>query len=165
MIIIRAKKQESLKDKAEILAQVKVELAKSPIVSEMCKEHNVDVDLILGIPIDFVELDVSAKTIDSKVYLNEDLLNDSFEKVMRYAIHEITHAFQHMNREHLDHDPYADDDYLDRDDEQEAFKNQIQYQMEVEPVEEVVEYVEDLFDHHDIPDKERKEKLKEIMTA
>lgn len=165
MIIIRAKKQESLKDKTETLAQVKKALAESAIVRSMCDEHGVHIDLVLGIPIDFVELDVSAKTIDSKVYLNEDLLLESFEKIMRYAIHEVTHAFQHMNREHLDHDPYADDDYLDRDDEQEAFKNQISYQVEVEPVEEVVEYIEDLFDHHDVPDEERKEKLEEILTS
>lgn len=165
MIIIRAKKQESLKDKTETLAQVKKALAESAIVHSMCDEHGVDIDLVLGIPIDFVELDVSAKTIDSKVYLNEDLLLESFEKIMRYAIHEVTHAFQHMNREHLDHDPYADDDYLDRDDEQEAFKNQISYQVEVEPVEEVVEYIKDLFNHHDVPDEERKEKLEEILTS
>lgn len=165
MIIIRAKKEESLKNKAEVLTRVKKELSRSPIVLEMCEEYGVDIDLVLGIPIDFAELDVSAKTIDSKIYLNEDLLGESFEKIMRYAIHEITHAFQHMNREHLDHDPYADDDYLDRDDEREAFKNQLEYQIEVEPVEEVVEYIEDLFDHHDIPNEDRKEKLQEIMTA
>jgi hypothetical protein len=165
MIIIRAKKLETLKDKAEVLAQVKKELSESPIVLKMCEEHKVDIELVLGIPIDFCELDVSAKTIDSKVYLNEDLLLESFEKIMRYAVHEITHAFQHMNREHLDHDPYADDDYLDRDDEQEAFKNQLLYQSKVESVEDIVEYVEDLFDHHDIPGGERKDKLQEIMTS
>jgi hypothetical protein len=165
MIIIRAKRVETLKDKTEVLSQVKKELSSSPIVLKMCDEYNVDIELILGIPIDFCELDVSAKTIDSKVYLNEDLLLEPFEKIMRYAIHEVTHAFQHMKREHLDHDPYADDDYLDRGDEQEAFKNQLLYQSEVESVGEIVEYVNDLFDHHDVPGAERKDKLKEIMTS
>jgi len=112
MIIIRAKKMGVLKSKVETLAQIRRDLKESPIIQQTCKDYKLPIDIIDGIPIDFIELDVSAKTIDSKIYLNEDLLSEDYDVIMRYAIHEVTHSLQHMEREDLDKDPYADDEYI-----------------------------------------------------
>jgi hypothetical protein len=133
---------------------------------DTCKELGFSTDILIGIPIDFAELDVSAKTIDSSVYLNEDLLFEDYETIiLRYVVHEVTHALQHMNREHLDHDPHADDEYLDRDDELEAFQKQIEYQKKVEDEADVIEYVEELVDYHEIPPGEREEKIDELLNG
>nr|BDD46251.1 hypothetical protein 83 [bacterium] len=175
MIIIRAKKTEiGLKDKAKVLAQIKKELIDLPLVREMCEELAKDlekdlddvIDIVHGVQFDFDdELDVSAKTIDSKVFLNSKLLSEPFEVIMRYAVHELTHALQHMNRDHLKEDPYKDEEYLDRPDEHDAFDNQVSYQMEAEGPEATREYVENLVDYHGLEGKEREEKIKDFMSA
>lgn len=152
-----------LKDKARLLAQVKRELASLPVVHSLFEELGYPIEILDGISIEFSELDVSAKTIDSKIYLNENLLSESFEVIMRYAVHELTHALQHMNREHIEEDPYADDDYLDRDDELEAFQNQIEYQKEVEGEESAHKYVVELVEYHEVSDGDKKEKIDELL--
>ena len=159
-----AKAKTELKDKTRVLAQIKQELVSLPLIKDLCAELGYPLSIIHGIPLDFEELDVSAKTVDSKVYLNEDLLSEPFEIIMRYAVHEVTHALQHMNREHLDHDPYADD-YLDREDELAAFQNQIEYQKSAEGEDATREYVEELVDYHDLKDKDREEKIDELLNG
>jgi spore germination cell wall hydrolase CwlJ-like protein len=129
----------------------------------------------------FEKLDVSAKTVDSHVMLNEVLLIEPYDVIKRYVIHEGTHAIQHIARENAKTDPYADDEYLDRGDEQEAFSNQFEFMLGTEledkslkevleevdhkTKDEFVEYAETLMEHHDIPPKERVDKIEEIMQA
>ena len=129
----------------------------------------------------FEEMDVSAKTVDSHVMLNEILLREPYDVLKRYVIHEGTHAIQHIARENAKTDPYADDEYLDRGDEQEAFSNQFEFmlgtdledkslqevlkEVDGETKDEFVEYAETLMDHHDVPKEERVDKIEEIMQA
>ena len=163
MIIVLASKQETaLKSEIEILAEIKRELRKNKIAKEICKEYGFGIDILDGIPIEFEDdLEASAKTIDSSIKLSSDLLNEDFDVIMRYAIHELVHALQHM--EMVGGDPYAGDEYLDREDELEAFQYQIQYDSEVNGEDEVIEYVEDLIEYHEIPPEDRDSKKEELL--
>ncbi len=163
MIIITASKtSQDLEDTIEILARVKSELKKDPIAKEICREHGFSIDIIDGIPMEFAEdLEASAKTTDSKIQLSSNLLNDDFEIIMRYAIHELVHSLQHMKSEGID--PYADDEYLDREDELEAFQFQIAYDAKERGENEAEEYVEDLIEYHEIPEEEQENKKEELL--
>lgn len=163
MIIITAQKKENnLEDITEILADIKRELKDNEIVHEICKEHGFDIDIIDGITLEFVDdLEASAKTVDSRIQLSSDLLQEEFEIMMRYAIHELVHSLQHMRSEGID--PYATDEYLDREDELEAFQFQIAYDSEERGEEEALEYVEELIEYHEIPEEEKEDKKEELL--
>ncbi len=152
-----------MEETIEILSKVKKSLKSSPIVLQICKEHGFHIDIIDGIPIEFDDdLEASAKTINSCIKLNRGLVDEGFDKIMRYAIHELTHALQHMKREGVG-DPYEGEEYLDRPDELEAFQNQIKFEEAVNGVEEAEKYVDELVEYHDIPKEERSEKKEELM--
>lgn len=165
MILIISKNEtasEDLEDIIELLAEIKQEMKGNDIAIEICKEHGFNVDIIDGIPMEFIDdLEASAKTIDSRIQLNSELLNEEFEIIMRYAIHELVHSLQHMKSEGID--PYASDEYLDRDDELEAFQFQIAYDAEERGEDEAVDYVEDLIEYHEIPEEEREDKKEELL--
>lgn len=165
MILVISKNiepSEELEDVIELLAKIKQEMKNNDIVSEICKEHGFNIDIIDGIPLEFVDdLEASAKTIDSRIQLNSELLNESFEIIMRYAIHELVHSLQHMKSEGID--PYASDEYLDRDDELEAFQFQIAYDAEERGEDEAIDYVEDLIEYHEIPEDEQESKKEELL--
>ena len=155
MIVIIAKKQNDLEQEVRILARIKKELKKDLVVQEIIQSAGKDLSIIDGLPIDFSdEIDVSAKTINSRILLNKALLSEPFEILMRYVIHELVHAFQHMDASNLTDDPYADQEYLDRPDEMEAFQYQIKFDSNHRGEDEVVEYVEELLDYHDIPENQ-----------
>ena len=129
IIIISKKTSSSLQNTIELLAKIKRELRGNHIAKEICKEHGFEIDIIDGISFEFVEnLEASAKTVNSSIQLNSSLLDEDFEVIMRYSIHELVHALQHMKLEGLD--AYEDDEYLDRYDEMEAFQYQIEYESE-----------------------------------
>ncbi len=166
MFIIKATKEERLKSEAEIISKLKSELKKSPIASEICREFGFRVDIVDGISFNFApaeEVEASAKTVDSKIYLNEKLMEGPFNDVMRYAIHELVHAFQHMEREEETKDPYKKEEYLDRPDELEAFQYQIKFENDARGEEEATEYVEDLLDFHGISKRDRENKKQELL--
>ncbi len=163
-MIIYAKKKKDLLDRAETLVKIKECLKDDNIVKEICNEHEFDQDILDGISISFSdELDVSAKTTDSKIELNSSLLEDDFNIIMRYVIHELVHAIQHLEAKTFN-DPYEDHDYLDRPDELEAFTRQIQFDKENRGEEKVEKYVNDLIEYHEIPLKEQKQKKKELLN-
>jgi len=165
MIIITAKKKKiDLEDEINILSKVKEELKKNNIALEICKEYDFDVDIIDGIPIDFIDdLEASAKTTDSRISLNSNLLDEEFDIIMRYAIHELVHSLQHM-RSSNDHAHYKDKEYLDREDELEAFQYQIKFDAKERGLDKAKEYVEELVDYHKIPKGEIKGKKKELLN-
>lgn len=164
MIIITAKKKKrDLEDEIEVLSKVKDELKKNDIAKEICKEHGFDIDIVDGIPIDFEsDLEASAKTVDSRIFLNENLFDEEFDIIMRYVIHELVHALQHMKLT-SDGDPYENHDYLDRPDEMEAFQYQIKFEEEEAGMDDVLEYVEELLEYHKIPKKKKNSKKKELL--
>lgn len=142
---------------------MKERLKSDPVVQKIFEDQDMDFDLFDGIPVDFSdEIDVSAKTINSRIILNKKLLKEPQEIMDRYFVHELTHSLQHMKTEGH-RDPYEAHDYLDRPDEVEAFKYQIEFDKNNRGENEVVEYVEELIDYHDIPEHKKEDKKKELL--
>ena len=161
IIIAKLNKAKTLYKNNDIISKIRNQLKQEGVVSEICTEHGFDTSIIDGIVIMFdPTLDVSAKTINSKISLNEKLKADDCDGepwsiLMRYAIHELTHALQHMAREG---EADADDgkDYLDRDDEMEAFQNQIQFDLKERGPDAVIDYIDDLLEYHEVDDVDNK---------
>ena len=163
MITIIANKEPSkLQNRIELISQIKKELRSSGLVSEICKENGFGLQILDGISIEFVDdLGVSAKTIDSSIKLSSGLIDEEFEIMMRYAIHELVHALQHMKS--MGTDLYEGDEYLDRADELEAFQYQIEYEAEERGMDQAEEYVKNLVEYHEIPEEDREEKENELL--
>ena len=163
MIVVIAKSEKNiLNDINEILSEIRQSLKENEIAQEICKEQGFDIDIIDGIPIEFEEdLDASAKTVDSKIRLSTSLLDEEFEIIMRYAIHELVHALQHMRLDNFE--SYDDLDYLDRPDELEAFQFQIAYDAQERGEDEAIDYVEDLIEYHEIPEDDKLSKKEELL--
>lgn len=151
------------KRKAEqkrLIAKLKEALKKEPAFMEKCKEYNRSPNFIDDVKITFEPLDVSAKTINGRIILNETLFDKGdWHDQMRYMTHESCHVLQQEGG-YVD-GPVDRDNYLDDPNEQEAFKVQLEYMDEHTP-EEVQTYLENLLDHHDIRGEERREKIEEL---
>jgi len=162
IIVIAEKTTSNLQSIIELLAKVKRELKKNTIAEEICREHNFGIDIIDGISFEFEDdLEASAKTINSKILLNSNLMDEEFEIIMRYAIHELVHALQHMRGEGGEKDEAGS--YLDREDELEAFQYQIEYELEERGEESAEEYVDNLIEYHEVPPEERENKKEELL--
>lgn len=143
--------------------KIKEELKKEPIVKRMFKQYGRDLNEIDKVSIKFAPLDVSAKTVNGHIYLNEKMKDDDYKSYRHYIVHELTHYLQHTSDKCLDEEPITDDNYLDNPSEQEAFQNQLEYKEKTEPKQEVEDYLKQLFDRYDLDRDERKEKLKELL--
>ncbi len=162
IIVIADKAGEQIQESIELLSRVKAELKSNDIAKEICREHGFTIDIIDGIPLDFSdEIETSARTTNSSIELNSRLMSEEFEVIMRYAIHELVHALQHMKMEGME--AFEDDTYLDRPDELEAFQYQIEYESEVMGKEVAEEYVENLVEYHEIPPEVKEEKKDELL--
>jgi hypothetical protein len=119
--------------------------------------------MLLGIPISFSnELDVSAKTTDGEMTLSTELIEEGYEIMLRYVVHELVHVFQHMENKEK-RDLYPNHDYLDRPDELQAFQYQIEFDESARGEKSVIEYIEELLDYHDIPGEDKVDKAVELM--
>lgn len=164
MFIIKAKKKKNdLLNKIMLLSKIRTELINDRIAKDICKENNVDEDFLFGVCIKFDDLDVSAKTVDSEIILNNKLIEKSFDIVMRYVIHELVHAIQHCENGGKNKKNNKSKDYLDNPDEVDAFKKQVLYQAENNGNDSAKKYVDGLLEYHDIDGDEKKEKEKELM--
>jgi hypothetical protein len=169
MIIVTAKKKKiDLEEEFLTLQKIKEELQKHPIAREICKEYNVECDIIQGIPICFEDdLEASAKTVEGSIYLNSNLLDEDFETIMRYAIHELVHALQHMRSGEpgqINFDKTErQKDYLDQDAEIEAFQKQVEYQEDTKGPKDVVKYIDGLLKYHKIPKDKRIQYAKKLL--
>ena len=131
-------------------------------INTRCKENGFDDSILDGISISFsADIDVKAKTKNGEIFLNQDILDEPAARLMSYLIHELTHVFQHIER-FGKKDPYKDKEYLDRPDEIEAFKNQIEQDAEDRPKSKVNEYVKSLVEYHNVPKDEKESKIKEL---
>lgn len=161
MIVILAKA--SLHDELDILSRIRSDLKEDPVVLKLFEDKGKSLELIDGIPIDFSdEIDVSAKTINSRVILNKSLLSETYDILYRYAVHEVVHSLQHLDIENRV-DDYEELDYLDRPDELEAFQYQIEADKNRRGEDEVIEYVEELVDYHDISEYKKEDKKEELL--
>ena len=127
---------------------------------DMCKEYDVSPEVIHLIPIRFGDIDTSAKTVHGIIILNKKLLDKGqFEDHIHYILHEILHFLQMITRK-TPTKKDKDEEYLDNEDELEAF----QYQVEFMGEDKGEEYVEKLLDHHEVNDEDdREEKMDELM--
>lgn len=163
IVLAKAERKINLEDEMEILKQIKQGLRRDPTAQKIFKDFKKEIEFLDGIPIDLSDdLDVSAKTVNSRIILNKSLLNEPFEILMRYAVHELVHALQHMESEDMS-DPYSEHEYLDRPDEVEAFQYQIEFDKNNRGEQEVVEYVEELLDYHEVPVEEKEEKKNKLL--
>lgn len=135
-----------------------------PGIISKFKEYGVSLGDIDKVPISFCDLDVSAKTKDKKIYLNEAMLADDspVDDPTHYLIHELIHYLQQKTGKNM-HKHRDEDEYLDKETEEEAFKVQVDFKKREESEEEAEDYVEKLLDHHDIKGKERKDKKEELL--
>lgn len=147
-----------------IIKRIKKEIKNEDAYKEICKKKNKPLDIIDKVNINFIELDVSARTANARIDLNEKLLDGPFRDIMRYIVHEITHVFQQIDGD-VDEGSAnkSGDDYLADDNEEEAFGFQVDYMKDHYPDMEIVNYLEQLLDHHKIFNKkERKERIREL---
>ena len=143
------------------LQKAKREVKIEPAYLEICKEYDADPDVIDDVKISFVPLDVSAKTVNGRVFLNDRLFDaGDMDDVKRYIIHEFTHCLQQAEGK-VD-GPVDKDEYLDDENEQEAFQVQLEFMDDHYTPEEMQGYLEQLLDHHEIKGKERKQKIREL---
>jgi len=144
----------------KLIQRAKRLLKKEPAFVAFCEERGKDIDFVDDVKISFQPLDVSAKTVNEEVILNDKLIGGEMRDIVRYIIHEVTHVSQQEANEVKEKS--NKDDYLDDPLEQEAFSNQLEYMDDHYSEEEIQEYLEQLLDHHDIKGKERKEKIREL---
>jgi len=147
-----------------ILAHIKNLLKESPVIKAMFEEFKVPIDEMDIIHIEFADLDVSAKTKDRKIYINQDFLkNNKFEEEIHYIVHEVTHYLQQSLGEVKKYKDLHNKDYLDKATELEAFQYQIQFIKEQYGEKRATEYVEDLLDFHELTGKDAEEKRVKLL--
>lgn len=165
MIKISKRDNRGLEDKAEQdVKYIKEQLKREPIVQKEFKKYERNINDVDKVSIEFdPNLDVSAKTINGKIYLNAKMLEEDWHDYFHYAVHEVTHYLQHTSGKCNGHGDNEKVPYLDNESEVEAFQNQLKYREKTEDKKTVNKYVKDLLDKHDVPQDERKEKKKELL--
>lgn len=152
-------------DLNEVIRLMKDRVKKDPAIIEKFKEYDVPLDDIDNVHVEFCPLDVSAKTKDKKIYLNEKMLaNDKDPESndpTHYLVHELMHYLQQLTGKKCKGP--KDANYLDKPTEEEAFQVQIDFKKRIESPDEADEYLEGLLSHHDLEGKERKEKKEDLL--
>jgi hypothetical protein len=163
MPTIEEVKKMSPKTLLKIIERGKKYLKANDVYLKMCKDFDVDPNVIDIIPMKFGDINVSARTEKAVITFNYKLLCDGdFIKDYMYMLHEVNHYLRQCYD--TKPSPGADDgDYLLNPAEQEAFQYQLKYIEDQEGKNKAEKYVNNLLDHHEVSDpKERKEK-KEIL--
>jgi hypothetical protein len=159
----KSSKMKSLERNTKMSARIKSYLKSDEIYRELCDEYGHDLDILDGIAVVFTnDIDVTAKTINAKVFLNSALLDEKIEIIARYLLHELTHCFQHMEKEGKKRKE-KNKVYLNRPEELEAFQYQIKFDSKKRSEDKVNKYVNDLLSYHNIPKENRPKKRKELM--
>jgi hypothetical protein len=163
MIEVFAAKKKKLEARTKLVAKLKQFLKADETFQDLCKEYGQETDILEGIPVVFTsDLDVTAKTINARVFLNSSLLDEKMEIIARYLLHELTHCLQHMKKEG-EKKVKKENVYLNRPEELEAFQYQIKFDADKRSDEKVNDYVNDLISYHKIPKEERKKKKDQLM--
>lgn len=156
-----SKRSEPNRDK--LIFEMKQQVKKDPVIIKKFKEYDVPLDKIDDVFVVFAPLDVSAKTKDTKIYLNERMLDEDSDvrDPTHYLVHELIHYLQQSTGHHDCN--RENKDYLDLETEEEAFKAQVDFKKREESEEEAEDYVEKLLDHHEVDGKKRDEKKDELL--
>ena len=145
------------------LSEIRSEILNDPIAKDIASELKDDSDNFLKcVSISFGELDVSAKTSSGNIILNHKLMDKPFPIMMRYVIHELTHAVQHILN-NGSKSSKSKDDYLEKDSEVEAFQRQIEYHADNASNKEAEKYVDELLAYHDTPRNKQKDIKEELL--
>lgn len=154
---IEAKEQELLDKVIDLLKQ-------SAVVSKMFERFDTPIKKIEDVPIYFSDLDVSAKTKNKKIYLNNVLIDDDdFTKHMHYIVHELCHFLQQLTKEVDRYKNLDEMNYLDQPTEVEAFSYQIKFIKENDGESAANKYLKDLLDFHEYEGKDRDRKAHELL--
>jgi hypothetical protein len=144
-----------------LIQRLKKDLKSQEPYLEKCKEYSKDPNFVDEVKICFQPLDVSAKTVNGIIILNEKLIESGdWEDIMRYVVHEMVHVMQQEAGKVKG--KVDKDEYLDDENEQEAFQAQIEYMDDHESPEKIQQYLEDLLDHHDIQGPKREQYIREL---
>lgn len=142
------------------MSQLRKRLKQTKVARRLCAKYGEEPKFIDSIPIRFEPLDVSAKTVDGEIMLNEKLLGGEPRDCLRYLVHELVHCLQ---QKHGKVDEQSDNvDYLDDPNEKEAFKAQVDFMETAYDPEYVQTYLDGLMSHHDVRGKERLRKIREL---
>jgi len=162
--IVKKAKDRKIKEKIELLRKLKEDLYENKITEKILEKFKLKKDIIDGMVLKFDEdLEVTAKTVNGEVSLNESLMSKSFDTIMRYVVHEFVHVCQHIkNQKSKSKSSKRDDTYLDNPEEVEAFKWQSLFTKEEEGSKELDEYLDELMEYHDIPEKDQEDKIEEL---
>ena len=126
----------------------------------MIKKYKHSKGIIDGISIRFCEeIDTTAKTINGEICLSTKLLSSNVLKIARYIIHELTHVFQHIEKEGKKQKKKGD--YLKNPDEVEAFQYQFDFQEDYEN--NLEKYINDFFEFHKVKEKDKAEILNSFI--
>jgi hypothetical protein len=148
----------------KLIEAVKNLLKESPVVKAMFEEFQVPIAEIDSVPIEFAPLDVSAKTKNKEIFLNEKFLRDgNFAEDMHYVVHELVHYLQQCFGEVRHYKDIADQDYLEKPTEVEAFQYQIQFMKDQYSEDRAKEYVTDLLDFHEMSGDAAEEKRLKLL--
>lgn len=138
-------------------------LKEHPQVKDLFLRFKIPLDAIHEIPIEFDDLDVSAKAKKGRIILNERLIEDgNFIDDLHYIVHELVHVLQQHTGAVKDHGDLSQYDYLDNPLEMEAFQEQIRFIEAYKDKEGADEYLEGLLDFHELEGKEREEKESQL---
>jgi hypothetical protein len=143
----------------ELVSRLRKRLKKTKTARRLCARYGEGPEFIDDVPIRFEPLDVSAKTVDGEIVLNDRLLEGEMRDILRYLVHELTHCLQ---QEHGKVDGEKDGDYLDDPNEVEAFQAQVDDMEARYSPAEIQEYLDGLMDHHGLEGRERREKIEEL---
>jgi predicted metal-dependent peptidase len=146
----------------ESLSKIRTALMNDDIAKEICKDLGIGEWFLTSVPIRYEEIKVTAKTVNGNIILNPKLMKKPFDILMRYIIHELVHAIQHIH-EYGEKQTDKRKDYLNREDELEAFQYQVKFDEEHRGEDKAERYVDRLLNFHDVPEGKKKEKKKEIM--
>lgn len=153
----------SQRDNTDLINKMRQVAKKDPGVIEKFKEYRIPLKHIDHVSIQYADLGVSAKTKGGKIYLNNRLLasDNPFDESIHYVVHELAHVLQQLTGQH--NKGSANDRYIDKPTEEEAFMLQIDYKRREEGPEEAEEYVDGLLEHHNLKGKDKEEKKKELL--
>lgn len=157
--------EKQIEDKEqELLDKVRDLLKHSAIVAQMFEKFDTSIKKIEDVPIQFSDIDVSAKTKDKKIYLNNILIDDDdFTNHMHYVVHELCHFLQQFNGEVSKYKNLDEMDYLDQPTEIEAFNYQIKFIKELDGQNAADKYLKDLLDFHEYKGTARDRKSHELL--
>lgn len=154
------------KEEAEMVEQIVKLLKEHPNVKELFEHYNIPLDDIENIPIEFADMDVSAKTKDGKITINKALVEDkNFIEDLHYIVHEMVHVLQQKVGKNKEYGDLSCVKYLDNPLEIEAFKQQISFIEKYKSLADADEYLDKLLNFHELDGTERKRKRNELRGA